>query len=87
LKHRLTSEEYFNIVDKLCALSENLEMLVDELPNHIIQQQLELAYSANYESIIMIEAFFRENHGCNRQRLNLLWGIARKNATRGSTII
>jgi hypothetical protein len=58
-------------------------MPADRLPNYIIQKELELAYSANYESIIMIEAFFRENHGCNRQRLNLLWGIARKNVTRG----
>src|SRR5919112_5945045 len=38
----LTAEEYFNNVDKVCALSDNLEIALDELTNHIIQQQLEL---------------------------------------------
>jgi transcriptional regulator with XRE-family HTH domain len=41
-KRGLTAEEYFNNVDKVCALSENLEMPLDELPSYIIQQQLEL---------------------------------------------
>ena len=41
-KRGLTAEEFFNNVDKVCALSENLEMALDELTNHIIQQQLEL---------------------------------------------
>jgi predicted nuclease with TOPRIM domain len=41
-KRGLTAEEFFNNVDKVCALSENLEMPVDQLPNHIIRQQLEL---------------------------------------------
>ena len=38
----LTAEEFLNIVNKVCALSDNLEMPLDELPNYIIQQQLEL---------------------------------------------
>ena len=41
-KRGLTAEEFFNNVDKVCALSENLEMALDELTNHIIRQQLEL---------------------------------------------
>jgi transcriptional regulator with XRE-family HTH domain len=41
-KRGLTGEEYFNIVDKVCALTDNLEMPLDELPNHITQQELEL---------------------------------------------
>ena len=41
-KRGLTGEEYFNNVDKVCALSDNLEMPLDDLPNHIIQQELEL---------------------------------------------
>jgi hypothetical protein len=41
-KRGLTADEYFNNVDKVCALSENLGMPLDELPNYIIQQQLEL---------------------------------------------
>jgi predicted XRE-type DNA-binding protein len=41
-KRHLTADEYFNHVDQVCALSENLEMPVDQLPNHIIRQQLEL---------------------------------------------
>jgi transcriptional regulator with XRE-family HTH domain len=40
-KHGLTGEKYFNIVDKVCALTDNLEMPLDELPNHIMQQELE----------------------------------------------
>ena len=38
----MTDEEFVNIVDKVCALSDNLGMPLDELPNYIIQQQLEL---------------------------------------------
>ncbi|HZA64171.1 MAG TPA: hypothetical protein VE573_14950, partial [Nitrososphaeraceae archaeon] len=41
-KRGLTADEYFNNVDKVCTLSENLEMPVDELPSYIIRQQLEL---------------------------------------------
>jgi transcriptional regulator with XRE-family HTH domain len=41
-KRGLTGEKYFNIVDKVCALTDNLEMPLDELPNHIMQQELEL---------------------------------------------
>jgi hypothetical protein len=41
-KRGLTADEYFDIVDKVCALSENLEMPVDDLPSYIIRQQLEL---------------------------------------------
>ena len=41
-KRGLTADEYFNNVDKVCALSDNLEMSLDELPSYIIQQQLEL---------------------------------------------
>jgi hypothetical protein len=41
-KRGLTADEYFNNVDKVCALSENLGMPVDELPSYIIRQQLEL---------------------------------------------
>jgi hypothetical protein len=41
-KRGLTDEKYFNIVDKVCALTDNLEMPLDELPNHIMQQELEL---------------------------------------------
>jgi glutamate mutase epsilon subunit len=41
-KHGLSADEYFNNVDKVCALSDNLEMPIDELPSYIILQQLEL---------------------------------------------
>jgi L-fucose isomerase-like protein len=41
-KRGLTAEDFFNNVDKVCALSENLGMPVDQLPNYIIRQQLEL---------------------------------------------
>jgi hypothetical protein len=41
-KRGLTGEKYFNNVDKACALSDNLGMPVDELPNYITQQELEL---------------------------------------------
>jgi chromosome segregation ATPase len=41
-KRGLTGEEYFNNVDKVCALSANLEMPLDELPSYITQQELEL---------------------------------------------
>jgi hypothetical protein len=41
-KRGLTANEYFNNVDKVCALSANLEMPLDELTKNIIQQQLEL---------------------------------------------
>ena len=38
----MTGEKYFNIVDKVCALTDNVGMPLDELPNHIMQQELEL---------------------------------------------
>jgi hypothetical protein len=38
----LPADEYFNNVDEVCALSDNLENPLDELPSNIIQQQLEL---------------------------------------------
>jgi hypothetical protein len=41
-KRGLTDEQYFNNVDKVCALSDNLEMPLDQLPDHIMQEQLEL---------------------------------------------
>jgi chromosome segregation ATPase len=41
-KRGLTGEEYFNNVDKVCALSDNLEMSLDEMPSYIVQQELEL---------------------------------------------
>jgi chromosome segregation ATPase len=41
-KRGLTADEYFNNVDKVCALSDNLEMPLDQLPSYIIRQQLEL---------------------------------------------
>src|SRR5215212_1013374 len=41
-KRGLPADEYFNNVDKVCALLDNLEMPLDELPNHIMQEQLEL---------------------------------------------
>jgi hypothetical protein len=41
-KHGLTAEEFLNIVNKVCGLSDNLEMPLDQVPNHIIQEQLEL---------------------------------------------
>ena len=40
-KHGLTAEEFLNIVNKVFALSENLGMPLDQLPNYIMQQQLE----------------------------------------------
>jgi hypothetical protein len=40
-KRGLTADEYFNNVDKVCALSENLLMPLDQLPSYIIGQQLE----------------------------------------------
>jgi chromosome segregation ATPase len=41
-KRGLTADEYFNNVDKVCALSDNLEMSLDEMPSYIVQQELEL---------------------------------------------
>src|SRR5215212_1197041 len=41
-KRGLPADEYFNNVDKVCALSNNLEMPLDELTKNIIQQELEL---------------------------------------------
>ena len=41
-KRGLTGEEFLNIVNNVCALLDNLEMPLDELPNHIMQQELEL---------------------------------------------
>ena len=41
-KRGLTAEEFLNIVNKVRALSKNLGMPVDQLPNYIMQQQLEL---------------------------------------------
>jgi hypothetical protein len=41
-KHGLKGEEFLNIVNNVCALLDNLGMPLDELPNHIIQQELEL---------------------------------------------
>jgi hypothetical protein len=41
-KRGLTGEEYFSNVDKVCALSDNLEMPLDEMPNYITQQELDL---------------------------------------------
>jgi hypothetical protein len=38
----LTGEEFLDIVNNVCALLDNLEMPLDDLPNHIIQQELEL---------------------------------------------
>jgi len=34
-KRGLTGEKYFNNVDKVCALSDNLKMPLDQLPNYI----------------------------------------------------
>jgi hypothetical protein len=39
-KRGLTGEEYFNIVDKVCALTDNLEMPLDELSNHDIISEI-----------------------------------------------
>jgi hypothetical protein len=41
-KRGFTAEKFLNIVNNVCALSDNLEMSIDQLPNHIMQQQLEL---------------------------------------------
>ncbi len=41
-KHGLTAEKFLNIVNNVCSLSENLGMPVDQLPNYIMQQQLEV---------------------------------------------
>jgi hypothetical protein len=41
-KRGLTGDEYFNIVDKVCALSDNLGIPVDQLPHYITQEKLEL---------------------------------------------
>jgi chromosome segregation ATPase len=41
-KRGLTGEKYFNNVDKVCALSDNLKMPLDQLPNYITQQELEV---------------------------------------------
>jgi hypothetical protein len=38
----LTADEYFNYVDNVCALSKNIGMALGQLPNYIMQQQLEL---------------------------------------------
>ena len=41
-KHGLKGEQFLDIVNNFCALLDNLEMSLDELPNHIIQQELDL---------------------------------------------
>jgi transcriptional regulator with XRE-family HTH domain len=41
-KRGLTAEKFLNVVNKVRALSDNLKMPLDQLPNHIMQQQLEL---------------------------------------------
>src|SRR5215212_1194329 len=41
-KHGLTIEEFVNIINKIVAFSQKLGMPVDQLPNHIIQEELEL---------------------------------------------
>jgi hypothetical protein len=41
-KRGLTGEEFINIINKIVVLSQKLRMSVDELPNYIIQQELEL---------------------------------------------
>src|SRR5215218_5281459 len=41
-KHGLTGEEFLDIVNNVCSLLDNLEMPLDQLPNHIMQEQLEL---------------------------------------------
>jgi transcriptional regulator with XRE-family HTH domain len=41
-KHGLTGEEFLNIVNKLCALSDKFGMPLDHLLNYITQQELEL---------------------------------------------
>ena len=39
-KRGLTAEEFVNTVNKVSALSENIGMPVDQLPNYITQQEL-----------------------------------------------
>ena len=41
-KRGLTADENFNIVDKVCALSDNVGIPVDQLPHYITQEKLEL---------------------------------------------
>ena len=41
-KRGLTAEEFVNTINKVSASSENLGMPVDQLPNYITQQELEL---------------------------------------------
>jgi hypothetical protein len=41
-KRGLSAEEFVNTVNKVCALSDRLEMPLDQLPNYITQQELEL---------------------------------------------
>ena len=41
-KRGLTAEQFINIINRIVALSQNLGMPLDQLPNHIIQEQLEL---------------------------------------------
>ncbi len=41
-KRGLTGEEFINTINKIVVLSQKLRMPVDELPNHIIQLELEL---------------------------------------------
>jgi transcriptional regulator with XRE-family HTH domain len=41
-KRGLTADENFNIVDKVCALSDNLGIPVDQLPHYITREKLEL---------------------------------------------
>ena len=38
----MRAKEFVNIVSKSVALSENLGMPVDQLPDYILEQQLEL---------------------------------------------
>ena len=41
-KSGLTGEEFINTINNIVVLSQKLRMPVDELPNHIIQQEIEL---------------------------------------------
>ena len=53
-KSGLTGEEFINTINNIVVLSQKLRMPVDELPNHIIQQEIELEQvEREIEDVIM----------------------------------
>jgi transcriptional regulator with XRE-family HTH domain len=63
-KRGLTGEEFINTINKTVVLSQKLRMPVDELPNHIIQLELELEQvEREIEDVNMKEDLVLQKYG------------------------